>query len=183
MTLKLLEILRLSLVVGLVLALIETAAEAGPPELQTPAPVIYLADNLDETKNLGWCIDTVGRGLSDRLHAHSCKAFGGDVQFKYSKASRQIMSATFPGKCAQLNSFPASGVRLGLVDCSVADQQKFYFDAGAGEFRPTADKSLCLAVGANSRSAGPFMARNLQLAPCSSTDPKLKQWIIKGGGG
>ena len=65
----------------IILALLINAntGEAAPPELQTPAPVIYLADNLDEQDKLGWCIDTVGQGLSDRLHAHSCKPHGGDV--------------------------------------------------------------------------------------------------------
>ncbi|NRB29925.1 MAG: hypothetical protein HRU27_04945, partial [Rhizobiaceae bacterium] len=65
-------------------------ALAADPDLKTPSPVIYLADNLDEKDNLGWCIDTVGRGLSDRLHAHSCKPRGGDVQFKFDAQTGQI---------------------------------------------------------------------------------------------
>ena len=52
-------------------------AYAAPPDVKTPTPMIYLADNLDEKDGLEWCIDTVGRGLSDRLHAHSCKPRGG----------------------------------------------------------------------------------------------------------
>lgn len=59
----------------LILSGMQTAS-AAPPDLKTPAPVIFLADNLDENQNLGFCIDTVGRGLSDRLHAHSCKPQG-----------------------------------------------------------------------------------------------------------
>ena len=47
------------------------AAYSAPPDLKTPTPVIYLADNLDEQDNLGFCIDTVGRGFAERLHAHS----------------------------------------------------------------------------------------------------------------
>ena len=70
------------------LALGTTYADA--PSLQTPTPVIYLADNLDENDNLGWCIDTVGRGFADSLHAHSCKPNGGDVQFAYSAETLQI---------------------------------------------------------------------------------------------
>ena len=58
-------------------------AFADPPDMKSPTPVIHLADNLDEADNLGWCIDTFGRGLSDRLNAHSCKPQGGDVQFRY----------------------------------------------------------------------------------------------------
>ena len=34
------------------------SSNAAPPALQTPEPAIYLADNLDEKDNLGWCIDT-----------------------------------------------------------------------------------------------------------------------------
>ena len=49
--------------------------KAEPPILQTPAPVIFLADNLDEPDHLGFCIDTVGRGKSDRIHVHSCMQF------------------------------------------------------------------------------------------------------------
>ena len=75
------------LAIGLIVLITENRGEAAPPELQTPAPVIYLADNLDEQDKLGWCIDTVGRGLFDRLHAHSCKPHGGDVQFKFDAAS------------------------------------------------------------------------------------------------
>ena len=40
------------------------AVQADPPAIRTPAPVIYLADNLDEQDKLGWCIDTKGRGFS-----------------------------------------------------------------------------------------------------------------------
>jgi len=60
------------------------------PILQTPSPVIYLADNLDEQDQLGYCIDTRGRGFNEKLHAHSCKAKGGDVQFFYNKETLQI---------------------------------------------------------------------------------------------
>ncbi|MAF48961.1 MAG: hypothetical protein QGH73_04550 [Rhodospirillales bacterium] len=164
------------------LALAPVPAPAAPPDLQTPEPVIYLADNLDEQDRLGYCIDTVGRGLSDRLHAHSCKPHGGDVQFYYNRASRQIVSATYSGKCATLNASAAVGVSLGLVDCSVASSgQMFDYNSETLAFRPGGDHSLCLAVGVTSRTAGPFMSRNLELAPCGSTDARYRQWRIKGG--
>tara|TARA_B100000315_G_scaffold199456_1_gene191278 strand:- start:2106 stop:2657 length:552 start_codon:yes stop_codon:yes gene_type:complete len=166
----------------LLLTLVPLSAHAGPPELQTPAPVIYLADNLDEQEKLGWCIDTVGRGFGDRLHAHSCKPFGGDVQFYYNKISRQIISATFDGKCATLLASPAAGGKFGLLDCSATSaMQKFDYNKQSSEFRPGDNGALCLAVGSSSRSAGPFMSRNLELATCSSTAAKFKQWRIKGG--
>ena len=162
------------------LLLIPMTAYSAPPDLQTPSPVIYLADNLDEKDRLGWCIDTVGRGFGEKLHAHSCKPRGGDVQFRYDSEARRIASATYDDKCATLTAPVAAGVSLGLVDCakdSVA--QVFDYDAGAMEFRPGAEKGLCLVAGAASRSAGPFMSRALELAPCASTDPARKQWRIK----
>ena len=41
------------------------------PQIRTPLPVIYLEDNLDEKDDLGYCIDTVGSGFAEKLHAHS----------------------------------------------------------------------------------------------------------------
>ena len=170
----------LARVVLLLLLGLPAAAYAAPPDLQTPAPVIYLADNLDEQDKLGWCIDTRGRGFSDRLHAHSCKPRGGDVQFRYEESARRIASATFAGKCAALLAPAAAGVTLGLLDCAKdVSGQDFDYDGAAMEFRPGGDKTLCLVAGAASRSAGPYMSRGLGLAPCASTDKKFKQWRIK----
>ncbi len=171
---------RLGYLALLLLLGLPAAAHAAPPDLKTPAPVIYLADNLDEQDGLGWCIDTRGRGFSDRLHAHSCKPRGGDVQFRYDEAARRIASATFSGKCAALLKPAAAGVTLGLLDCAKdAEGQVFDYDAASMEFRPGADPTLCLAAGAASRSAGPFMSRDLALAPCASAGAKFKQWRIK----
>lgn len=172
------RVIRYSAVLFLMVA--PGAAHSAPPDLKTPAPVIYLADNLDEQDRLGWCIDTVGRGFGERLHAHSCKPRGGDVQFRYERDTRRIASATYDGKCAALTAPAAAGVSLGLVDCSSdSAAQTFDYDATAMEFRPGADKTLCLVTGAASRSAGPFMSRALELAPCAATDPARKQWRIK----
>ena len=154
-------------------------ASAAPPELQTPTPVIYLADNLDEPDNLGWCIDTVGRGFSEQLHAHSCKPQGGDVQFAYNAETQQIMSVEFPGKCADLNQPAAAGSSLSLLDCSAAEEQKFLYSADSMEFMPVAGQTLCITAGGASQSAGPFMSRALELADCASAAPELKQWVIK----
>ena len=148
--------------------------------MQTPSPVIYLAENLDEPDNLGWCIDTLGRGFSEQLQTHSCKPQGGDVQFSYNEETRQIMSAEFPGKCADLNLPAAAGVSFDLLDCSSSSEQKFVYSAASMEFMPEAEQSLCITAGAASRSAGPFVSRTLELAPCASTDLALKQWVVKG---
>jgi len=162
-------------------SLVTLSANAATPELQTPAPVIYLADNIDEKDELGWCIDTLGRGWSEQLQTHSCKPQGGDVQFSYNKETRQIMSVEFPGKCATLHEAAAAGVSFDLLDCSsTSADQLFIYNAETLEFIPEGDRSLCIAAGAESRTAGPFMSRNLELAPCASTDARFKQWVVKG---
>jgi len=161
-------------------SLVTLSANAATPELKTPAPVIYLADNLDEKDELGWCIDTLGRGWSEQLQTHSCKPQGGDVQFSYNEETRQIMSVEFPGKCATLHETAAAGVSFDLLDCSATSAaQLFIYNAESLEFMPEDDRSLCVAAGAESRSAGPFMSRVLELAPCASTDARLKQWVVK----
>ena len=168
------------LAIGLIVLITANRGEATLPELQTPAPVIYLVDNLDEQDKLGWCIDTVGRGLSDRLHAHSCKPHGGDVQFKFAAASGQLQSATFDGKCAALQAAAAPGVKFGLVTCDGSEEnQRFIYDAAKMRFNPKGNTALCLAVGGSSRIAGPFMSRNLELANCAATEAKFLTWRIK----
>jgi hypothetical protein len=152
---------------------------AAPPNLQTPAPVIHLADNLDEDYQLGWCIDTKGRGFSDKLHAHSCKPRGGDVQFSFDRKHGLIKSATFDNKClAGLG--PDLGTRFGLIDCKKGSPfQSFKYISSTQEFRSNAIINGCIAVGKDSRSAGPFMARDLYIADCQSVEPKFRKWIIK----
>ncbi len=166
----------------LFITLVPLAVQADSPDLQTPEPVIYLSDNLDEPDHLGWCLDTVGRGFSEHLHAHSCKPQGGNVQFSYNETTQQIVSATYTGKCATLLAPAADGGALGLVDCSPTSLlQVFTYRKENAEFRPVDDDSLCLVVGTTSRAAGPYMSRSLQLAPCASTEAKYKQWQTRGG--
>lgn len=49
------------------LLLSPVTAFAQVPDLQNTGPIIYLADNLDEADNLGYCIDTEDRGQTDRI--------------------------------------------------------------------------------------------------------------------
>lgn len=157
-----------------------TAANAVPPDLRTPVPVIHFADNLDEANGLGLCIDTIGRGLSDGLHAYSCKPSGGDVQFRYSETTGQITWVAFKGKCmAHLHQDDPSEP-LGLVDRdAAASAQRFIHDPGSMTIRPTVDETKCLSVDANSRSAGPSMARYLRFSPCSEANMQFRQWIVR----
>ena len=161
------------------------SVQAAPPNIDTPAPIIHLADNLDEKDTLGWCIDTVGRGFSERLHSHSCKPANrphGDVQFRYNSDTRQIMSAEYADKCAELLSPAAVGGKLGLLDCSAnSGRQKFDFNASKKEIRVGGHPDLCLVVGPDSRTAGPFMSRDLLLGRCDATADRFKQWVIKSG--
>lgn len=158
-------------------------AQAAPPKIDTPAPIIHLVDNLDEQDNLGWCIDTVGRGFSDRLHSHSCKPADrphGDVQFRYDTATGQIKSAEYANKCAELLAPASAGGKLGLLDCAAGSgKQKFEFNASKKEIRVGGNPELCLVVAPTSRKAGPFMSRDLLLGRCDGTENKFKQWVVK----
>lgn len=164
-----------TLICGLAASFFTLSVHAAPPELQTPSPVIYLADNLDEADRLGWCIDTLGRGLSDQLQAHSCKPQGGDVQFSFDPETGHIKSVAFDNLCASY-----SGVLpLSLISCTDSADQAFVYDEPTMTFRPEGNQDTCLVVGEASRSAGPYMSRTLEIADCEQTDDLLKTWVIK----
>ncbi len=149
------------------------------PIIQTPSPVIHLADNLDEQDQLGYCIDTRGNGFNEELHAHSCKASGGDVQFVYNEETLQICSVEFAGFCIEMSGGPTEGMSLSLVESNIdLSQQKFVYNEDSGEFRPEQDTSLCLAVGETSAAAGIYMFRSLTLELSSEIEGKFKQWVI-----
>ncbi|NQY61848.1 hypothetical protein [Cognatishimia sp.] len=150
-------------------AMLPVAALAESPALQTPAPVLYLADNLDEPDALGYCLDTVGRGLSDRAHLHSCKPRGGDVQFMHDDQG-QIKSATLDDLCLDVSEGSA------LTRCAGGAGQVFTWSDTA-ELRLAADPDLCLASAPESRRAGPFVARDLVLASCETIPIDLKTWV------
>lgn len=164
---------------GMAIFVFATTARSEPPKLQTPAPVIFLADNLDEQEELGYCIDTIGRGLSDRLHIHSCKPQGGDVQYAYDRANGHIASPTYENKCAALMAAPAPGVKLALLDCADVADQAFEYDKASLELHPAERVDLCLAAGPDSFPAGKFMKRDLLLAVCAETPKNLRQWVVK----
>ncbi|MDE0524419.1 MAG: RICIN domain-containing protein [Boseongicola sp.] len=155
------------------------AALAGEANVRTPSPVIHLKDNLDEVDGLGWCIDTVGRGYAETLHAHSCKPQGGDVQFAHDPETGAIQSVAFSEKCIAVLPEGAS-TDFGLRDCDNADPaQQFSFDPATGAIAPGGVPSLCMAVGESSRRAGPFMSRDLVLDACAAIEPALRTWVIR----
>ena len=152
---------------------------ASVPNIKTPAPMIYLEDNLDEKDQLGYCIDTKGRGFGEKLHAHSCKPRGGDVQFRYDSENERIESETFNNKCVEIIGSPEDGSKLGLLDCVDGSiNQSFNYDSELLELRSKSDSRLCLAVGRASRKAGPFMARKLRKYYCNEVSEQYKRWLI-----
>lgn len=157
--------------------IVSSAFEA--PTIESKPPIIHLVDNLDEKDKLGWCIDTLGRGFSEQLHAHSCKPVGDDVRFSYSATTGQIRSAAYENKCAAIVGPDNPAVPFGLVDCdSESIAQQFDYDPASSEFHPKNTPSLCMTVSGTSRAAGPFMSRDLKLEKCSAAGPRYRQWII-----
>ena len=162
-----------------------SAHNVNAPTIQSPSPVIYLADNLDEKDKLGWCIDTEGRGFSDKLQSHSCKPNTGqsennDTQFSYHKESGQIRSVPFEGKCITLNNPDDKVWPLGLIDCVAGDSlQNFIYKPDTMEIQLHGDTSKCVAVAQESIIAGPYMSRDLIYVNCESIENKYKQWVIK----
>ena len=162
-------------------AVSENEVHSNAPNIQSPDPIIYLADNLDEKDNLGYCIDTDGRGFSDSLQVHSCKPNGDDVLFYYDEETQQICSATYPGFVAEMAGGPKVDMTIGLVKSEPESiDQKFIYDKESGEFRPKANPKLCLAAGGSSDAAGPYMSRILSLQLSDQTDKKLKTWVVRG---
>lgn len=155
-------------------------ALADAPNIQTKGPVIHLADNLGEEAMLGWCIDTEGRGLSDQLHAHSCKPTGDDVLFSYAPNTGMIESVAYEAMCMAYNAPDNTANPFGLISCNDQDPtQKFVYDAATMEIHLASDASRCVTVSATIDDAGPYQSRDLILADCNELDTSFKQWIIQ----
>lgn len=155
---------------------ISSGALADMPTIQTPTPLIHLADNLDEADKLGWCIDTQGRGFGEYLHAHSCKPQGGDVQFSFAADPGLIRSVAFTEYCMKYD--PGQTSPMGLVTCDPGDHSQAFEHNEAGEITLASDPSLCLAVGSASASAGPYLSRSLDMRPCEDVPIERKVWIV-----
>ena len=165
---------------AMLLLIAPLSSMAEEPVIQTQGTVIYLADNLKEEAKLGWCIDTQGRGFSDKLDSHSCKPGGGDTQFSYDTTSGMIQSVEFEGKCMTLNAPDNTEIPFGLLDCEEGEvAQQFIYDTDSMEFRIAADESNCVTVADTIIEAGPFQSRYLLLAPCADLSPSFKQWVIR----
>lgn len=152
------------------------SALAAPPDVPSPSPVLFLADNLDEPGNLGFCLDTVGRGFGDRLHAHSCKPQGGDTQFEWQAANGTIHSVGFQGYCAAIKGVGSEAATFHLDTCADAASQVFEMTS-RGLIHPASNTDLCLGVEDTTRRAGPFVKRALVLADCASTPSERITWV------
>ncbi|MBT51903.1 MAG: hypothetical protein CMF72_00500 [Mameliella sp.] len=153
---------------------------AEAPSIQTVGPIIHLADNLGEEASLGWCIDTEGRGESDRLHTHSCKPTGDDVLFSFAPETGMIKSATYADKCMAYNAPDDAENPFGLIACDAADEtQLFTYDETTLEIRLAADAAQCVTVAPTIDDAGPFQSRDLLVAACAELEPAFKQWVIR----
>ena len=178
---QLLPLLLLSTSMGCASSGLYQTSHLNAPLIQSPNPIIYLADNLDEQDRLGFCIDTDGKGFSDSLQVHSCKPNGDDVLFYYDEETQQICSATYPGFCAAMLGGPQAGMKISLVESDTeSPDQKFAYDDDTGEIWPIENAALCLAAGSQSDDAGPYMSRTLSLQPRDQTDKSLKTWVVSG---
>lgn len=155
------------------------AVMADAPAIQGPSPLIHLADNLDEKDQLGWCIDTEGRGFGEQLQSHSCKPAGEDTQFSFDPEIGRIESVAFPGKCMTLSAPDNAEHPFGLLDCVDGQaKQVFSYDDASQEIRLGGDPIQCVVVAPVSIIAGPFMSRDLIFQPCADVDTGFKQWTI-----
>jgi len=146
-------------------------AFAEPPDLQTTGPIIYLADNLDEKDKLGYCIDTQDRGQTERIQLHTCKPdtdnpMDRDVLFSWNTTTSQIEHAEYEGFCLAVNT-GNSETALGLLACTDSESQQFVVDTKTGEIHPASDTSLCLSGSTDSKIAGPYMSRPLNIEACN----------------
>ncbi len=165
------------------LATVSLWVSAQAPIIKSDSPVIYLVDNLDEKGQLGWCIDTEGRGFAETLQAHSCKPAGKaphDTQFLFDEQSAQIRSVAFEGKCMTLSDASNATHPFALLDCDMTNQsQKFLYDPISLEIRIHSDQSSCVGVSQSSIIAGPFMSRDLIVGNCATIGSAFKQWVIQ----
>ncbi len=169
-----------SILAALVVVFTPHASLAEAPSIQTVGPIVHLKDNLNEEAKLGWCVDTEGRGLSDQLHAHSCKPNGDDVLFAFSADTGMIASATFDSLCMAYNA-PEDAVNpFGLIDCDASDpNQVFAYDTDSMQIHLASAPAQCLTVAATIDDAGPYQSRDLILAACDELEADFKEWVIK----
>ena len=157
-------------------------------------PYLRLKDNLDEPKQLGFCIDLKGWNpvsFTD-AQAHSCKpssgSAGGGTDEEFVPRDGAVAGrADASGRCLQAQS-AAAGAGLDVPTCDAAQPlQKFTWvgDNSTGTLvlgdNPPPAPALCLAAGATLRQANSYWARGLELQPCATAPKELITWTVEGG--
>ena len=168
---------------------LSTLVFAGEPQVPSKPPYIVLSENHDEPNGYGFCLDTVGRGQSDRLHTHSCKparegaartSSSNDTRFEYNADTMQIASYPFIGYCMQVVDPSQALTEFALLECSDNPNQKFSYNPNEQTIVPHGNPTLCLGVASETVQAGPWVKRALTLTQCSDTDATLLKWTIIG---
>lgn len=180
-TMLLLKIVSLSIVIHLA-----GNAHASQPMVPTEPPYIVLSENLDEPNRYGFCFDTLGRGKSDLMHAHTCKPTkddeprsypGNDTRFKYDASTGSILSFAFDGYCVQVLIAGEAAV-FALLPCTEDPYQKFVYDESDRTLRLDKDQGRCISVASVTVPAGPWVKRSMLLEDCDDVSASLKQWTI-----
>jgi len=169
-----------------ILALCSYSIAADEPNVPSDAPYIVLSENLDEPNGFGFCLDTLSRGKTDLMHAHSCKpakvdrAIGhrdNDTRFYYDQATLQIKSFAFEGFCMQ--ALRAAEVSVfALLQCVEHNRQKFSYDVNDKTLRLHEDRKLCVAVSETTEIAGPWVKRSLLLEHCAKEKASRQRWTV-----
>ena len=113
-----------------------------------PKPSIQLQDNLDEAKNLGFCIDFKGFGDKvklDLIQMHSCKEDGkrsDDMLFQPVKNS-VVAYGDGAGRCLKPVS-PIEGSLFTTSECDLDDFQQSICWMADGTLRLQSDEFKCL---------------------------------------
>ena len=162
--------------------LLNPCLSAAPTNTKTPPPYISLTDNVDEPKNVGWCLDLQGWGASIKftdMQVHSCKDDGGDVNFfpENEMIKGAVDAATH---CIKVQK-AETGSSLDAPTCDTTDPLQKFVYCTDGSMRTQDD--LCLVAGATIQEAGKWSARDLTIEDCEKVTASLRQWSYTAVGG
>lgn len=148
--------------------------------LAVDKPYLRIANNLNEPRNLGFCLDLRGwRPVSfTNVQLHSCKPNAGtDEQFEpINDAIKGRADAN--GRCIQAES-GQRGASLNAPLCNSSEPlQHFEYVDDTFRLHPNKFEDLCLVASSSMRQAGPYWARDLKIDSCSSTSNLFKVWQL-----
>ena len=167
--------------------LLNPCLSAAPTSTKTPPPYISLTDNVDEPKNVGWCLDLQGWGTSIEftdMQVHSCKDDGGDVNFfpENGMIKGAVDAATHCVKAQNVfGGAVMTGSSLDAPTCDATDPLQKFVYCTDGTMRIQEDQ--CLVAGATIQEAGSWSARDLTIEKCEKVTALLRQWSYTAVGG